>query len=159
MLVALLGVVFSLTLFAPSARADALDDAKAAGVVGEKLNGYLGVVSRGAGADVQRLVQDINLKRRDRYRKIAQATPGSTLSDVEVLAGAQDYLADAGWPVCSKRVWRVGPKIAYLSADSPLWLRGFLGRKFILLCGISAHRVCLLDGPKAPNFTEAECMK
>jgi len=88
-LVALVGLVFSISLFAPAAFADALDDAKAAGVVGEKRDGYLGVVSAGADASVQRLVQDINLKRRDRYREIAQATPGSTLSDVETLAGVK----------------------------------------------------------------------
>jgi uncharacterized protein len=89
MLVALVGLAMSVTLFAPSAFADALDDAKAAGIVGEKRDGYLGVVSGGADATVQRLVQDINLKRRDRYREIAQATPGSTLSDVEALAGSK----------------------------------------------------------------------
>ncbi len=89
MLVALLGLALSVTLFSPAAFADALDDAKAAGVVGEKRDGYLGIVSPGADAATQRLVQDINLKRRDRYREIAQATPGSTLTDVEALAGAK----------------------------------------------------------------------
>lgn len=82
-------VAFSLLAGAPSAMADALDDAKAAGLVGEKRDGYLGVVSPSAGVDVQRLVQDINLRRRDSYREIAEATPGSTLADVQVLAGAK----------------------------------------------------------------------
>ncbi len=89
MLVALVGLALSVTLFSPAAFADALDDAKAAGIVGEKLDGYLGVVSAAADAATQRLVQDINLKRRDRYREIAQSTPGSTLADVEALAGAK----------------------------------------------------------------------
>lgn len=88
MLVALIGMAFAVTLFAPAAYADALDNAKAAGIVGEKRDGYLGIVSA-ADAATQRLVQDINLKRRDRYREIAQSTPGSTLADVEALAGAK----------------------------------------------------------------------
>lgn len=74
-------------MFAPSAYADALDDAKAAGIVGEQLNGYLGFVSGGASADVQRLVQDINLRRKDSYRAIVGDTPGATLAAVEALAG------------------------------------------------------------------------
>jgi uncharacterized protein len=89
LLAASLMLAFSLTVAAPAAMADALDDAKAAGQVGEKLDGYLGVVSPGAGVEIQRLVQDINLRRRDRYRAIADQTPGSTLSDVQVLAGAK----------------------------------------------------------------------
>jgi len=89
MLVALIGVAFAVTLFSPAAFADALDDAKAAGIVGEKRDGYQGLVSSGADAATQRLVQDINLKRRDRYREIAQATPGSTLAEVEALKGAK----------------------------------------------------------------------
>lgn len=89
MLVALLGLAFAVTLFSPVAYADALDDAKAAGLVGEKRDGYLGIVSSAADAATQRLVQEINLKRRDRYREIAQSTPGSTLADVEALAGAK----------------------------------------------------------------------
>ncbi|MEQ9143556.1 MAG: YdbL family protein [Parvibaculaceae bacterium] len=82
-------VVLSLALVAPPASADPLDDAKAAGLVGERLDGYLGIVRPSAGADVQRLVQDINLRRRDSYRAIAEQTAGSTLSDVEILAGAK----------------------------------------------------------------------
>lgn len=89
MLAALIGLAFAMALFAPAAHADALDNAKASGVVGEQRDGYLGIVSSGADAATQRLVQDINLKRRDRYRQIAQSTPGSTLADVEALAGSK----------------------------------------------------------------------
>lgn len=71
------------------AMADGLDDAQAAGLVGEKRDGYLGIVSLDAGADIQSLVQDINLRRRDRYKAIADATAGTSLDDVEGLAGAK----------------------------------------------------------------------
>jgi len=88
-LVASLVIALSLLVAVPVAMADALDDAKAAGQVGEKLDGYLGVVSSDAGVDIQRLVQDINLRRRDSYRAIADATAGTTLADIQVLAGAK----------------------------------------------------------------------
>ncbi len=88
-LAASLFLALSLFVMAPAALADGLDDAKVAGLVGEKPDGYLGVVSASAGADIQRLVQDINLRRRDSYRAIAESTPGTTLADVEVLAGAK----------------------------------------------------------------------
>lgn len=80
-------VGLSLLLSAPLAMADGLDDAQAAGLVGEKRDGYLAIVSPNAGVDIQRLVQDINLRRRDRYKAIADATAGTTLRDVEALAG------------------------------------------------------------------------
>lgn len=81
-------VLVAVAFAAPDARADMLDDAKAAGVVGERQDGYLGIVSGGS-VEIQRLVQDINLRRRDRYKQIADSTSGSTLSDVETLAGAK----------------------------------------------------------------------
>ena len=96
-------IALSLVFGAPAAMADGLDDAQGAGLVGEKRNGYLGIVSANAGIDIQRLVQDINLRRRDRYKAIADATSGTTLSDVESLAGAKlisvtpvgEYVQDA----------------------------------------------------------------
>jgi len=88
-LAATLVIALSLLVSVPAAMADGLDDAKAAGHVGEKLDGYLGVVSSSAGAEIQRLVQDINLRRRDSYRTIADAMDGTTLADIEVLAGAK----------------------------------------------------------------------
>jgi uncharacterized protein len=53
------------------ALADALDDAKAAGLVGERIDGYLGVVDSGAPADVRRLVEQINAERQAEYAEIA----------------------------------------------------------------------------------------
>ena len=102
-LMASLLIALSLVLGAPVAMADGLDDAQTAGLVGEKRNGYLGIVSPNAGIDIQRLVQDINLRRRERYKAIADATAGSTLRDVEALAGAKlisvtpagEYVQDA----------------------------------------------------------------
>jgi uncharacterized protein YdbL (DUF1318 family) len=63
-----------------------LEEAKTQGIVGERPNGYLGVVRPAASADVQALVQDINQKRRQTYEDIARRNTTS-LEAVEVLAG------------------------------------------------------------------------
>ncbi len=62
-----------------------LDQVKAQGLVGEQANGYLGIVA-GAGTDVQALVADINGKRKQEYRAIAQRN-NATIEAVEALAG------------------------------------------------------------------------
>ena len=70
----------------PSATAQALslDTAKAQGLVGERRNGYLGVVKNTAG--VQALVDRINLKRRQHYMGIARQN-GTNLQAVEAIVG------------------------------------------------------------------------
>jgi len=62
-----------------------LEEAKAKGVVGEKSNGYLGVVTP-SGQDVQVLVNDVNKKRRQAYEDIAKRNK-TPLDAVEALAG------------------------------------------------------------------------
>ena len=74
-----------LALAGPAA-ADALGDAKRAGLVGEQANGYLGVVDAPGSAETRALVDDINARRRARYRSIA-AENGIELEAVELLAG------------------------------------------------------------------------
>jgi uncharacterized protein YdbL (DUF1318 family) len=41
-------------------------------LVGERIDGYLGLVDSGAPADVKRLVEEINAQRRARYAEIAE---------------------------------------------------------------------------------------
>ncbi|MDP5030605.1 MAG: YdbL family protein [Paraglaciecola sp.] len=65
-----------------------LDDAKQQGLVGEKDNGYLGVVV--AQADAQALVNEVNQKRRDIYVDLA-AKNNITLEQVEKLAAQKAY--------------------------------------------------------------------
>jgi hypothetical protein len=62
-----------------------LEEAKAKGLVGEKVNGYLGLVMPG-NAEAQALVREINQKRRQAYEDIARRD-GANLSAVEALAG------------------------------------------------------------------------
>lgn len=62
-----------------------LEEAKTKGLVGEKSNGYLGVVAEGH-AGVQALVSDINQKRHQAYQEIASREKAN-LKAVETLAG------------------------------------------------------------------------
>ena len=69
------------------AMAGPLDQPKADGLIGEQANGYLGLVSQGASPEIKSLVKDVNAKRKNRYRSIAQKQ-GVPLSDVEKVGGA-----------------------------------------------------------------------
>ncbi|MGH6719740.1 MAG: YdbL family protein [Alphaproteobacteria bacterium] len=65
-----------------------LDGAKAAGLVGERPDGLVGVVDPGAGADVVGLVDAVNRQRLAHYAEIAAAN-ASTVEQVQAVAGAQ----------------------------------------------------------------------
>lgn len=68
-----------------------IDAAKAQGLVGEKIDGYLGIVSDVDGA-IQRKVDEINAKRREVYTQLAQKE-GQPLSVVARLTG-EKLIAD-----------------------------------------------------------------
>lgn len=67
-----------------AAFAVSLNEAKQQGLVGEQATGYLGTVT--ANAETTALVNDINAKRKNKYREIAQRN-GTSLQSVETLAG------------------------------------------------------------------------
>jgi hypothetical protein len=73
---------------APSALAEDLDAAKAAGWVGERPDGYLGVVSASAPPEVKKLVEDVNARRKLKYTEIARQN-GTEVDAVAALAGAK----------------------------------------------------------------------
>ena len=62
-----------------------LEDAKTQGLVGERPNGYLGVVNPGS-QEAQTLTNEVNAKRRQAYQDIASRNK-TQLQAVEVLAG------------------------------------------------------------------------
>ena len=70
----------------PSARADELDSAKAAGQVGERADGYLGLVSASAPPAVGQLVADVNAKRKVKYAEVAKQN-GTAVDAVAALMG------------------------------------------------------------------------
>jgi uncharacterized protein YdbL (DUF1318 family) len=76
-----------LATVAVTAAALGLDEAKARGLVGERPDGYLGIVEpASAGAQVRELVESVNARRRDEYQRIAEAN-GVSLDVVRQLAG------------------------------------------------------------------------
>ncbi len=88
------------------AGANALDDAKAAGYLGERWDGYLGLVDRNAPQSVRALMERVNAQRREQYRDIA-ARNGVDLADVEKLAGAKAIARAApGTMVDTGNGWR-----------------------------------------------------
>ena len=66
----LAGLVASAPAFAQ--RDPAYEAARAAGQIGEKMDGYLGIVS-GGDASLRAMVDDLNIKRRANYASRAQA--------------------------------------------------------------------------------------
>ena len=77
-----------LLIAAPTAFAASLDEAKAAGLVGEAPDGYVHLVDKGAPADVKTLVKEVNDQRRLKYEEIAKQR-GASVEDVAALAGAK----------------------------------------------------------------------
>lgn len=82
------GVVLAfamLTSVAHAQRDPAYEAARASGKVGEKMDGYLGIVS-GETSDLRRLVNDINIKRRAVYAERARAA-NATIEEYALTAG------------------------------------------------------------------------
>ncbi len=82
-----------------------LDQAKAQGKVGEKPDGYLGVVV--GSPDVDQLVSKTNAERRRTYQEIAKKN-GTTLATVEALAGkkALENTPGGQWVLTPAGQWR-----------------------------------------------------
>lgn len=79
-------IALTASLLATSAWALSLDDAKSQGLVGERSNGYLGIVVNNPSADVKTLVADINSKRKQAYQESASSA-GVELQIIELRIG------------------------------------------------------------------------
>lgn len=90
--------LYLLLLVALPAFAADLQQAKREGLVGERADGYLGLVRESAPKDVVDLVKEVNGKRRAEYERIAEAN-GLTVEQVQALAGrkAIDRTEAGGW--------------------------------------------------------------
>ncbi len=88
-----------------AAVADAIDTAKSQGLIGERADGYLGVVDESAASGVAALVRDINAKRQTEYDRIALKN-GITRGEVEILAGKKTLAKTppGGWIFATKWV-------------------------------------------------------
>ena len=83
-------VVGAMASPAAAQRDPAYAEARASGKVGEKMDGYLGIVSAET-PQLRRIVNDINIKRRAVYSKRAQAN-NATLEEYALTAGCQAIL-------------------------------------------------------------------
>jgi uncharacterized protein YdbL (DUF1318 family) len=77
-------VMLGMTLAFAPAHAGALEDAKAAGLVGERIDGYLGVVDSSAPASIKSMVNQINAEREAKYAQIAkkQSAPVAAVAQI-----------------------------------------------------------------------------
>ena len=81
------GLLLALAMvFSAPAMADALDDARAAGVVGERPDGLVSPVDPSAPANIQSLVQSVNAQRMEKYQQIS-AQKGVPVEQVGAIAG------------------------------------------------------------------------
>jgi uncharacterized protein YdbL (DUF1318 family) len=107
-------LVLALLVAVPAAaQTPAVDAARAAGTVGERYDGYVGVAGSAPAAAVRSQVATINIQRRSLYSRLA-ASKGVSPQDVGITAGCQ-LLA------------RVGVGEAYVSADGA-WRRRVVGQ-------------------------------
>jgi len=110
--------LFVLVLLAATpaaAQTPAVDAARAAGIIGERYDGYIGVAGP-TSASVRSQVATINLQRRSLYSRLA-ASKGVSPQDVGVTAGCQ-------------LLSRVGVGEAYMLADGS-WRRLAPGRSAV----------------------------
>ena len=84
-LAAFAALVLCLTLSMSGARADALDDARAAGLLGERPDGYVDVVTPNPTPDIVQLKDNINAQRRKIYQQLA-GEKGVPAEEVAALA-------------------------------------------------------------------------
>ncbi|HJT11334.1 MAG TPA: YdbL family protein [Dongiaceae bacterium] len=81
------GLLLALAMvFSAPAMADALDDARAAGLVGERPDGLVAPVSPSAPANVLSLVQSVNAQRMEKYQQIANQK-GVPVEQIGAIAG------------------------------------------------------------------------
>jgi len=81
-------IFFLMVSFIPSVFAITLQEAKDQGMVGERVDGYVGFVVTTAPPDVIALVEQVNAERRNRYQEIARNN-GIDMNQVAALAYEQ----------------------------------------------------------------------
>lgn len=93
-----IAAAFLVLLSVAALASDDLREAKAEGWLGERADGFLGLVEDPAPERIVELLQTVNAKRRTEYQKIAQAN-NLTLEQVQALAGkkAIERTEPGGW--------------------------------------------------------------
>ena len=81
-----LALLISMMAMSVAVAASPLTQPKADGLIGEQANGYIGLVQQNVPADIKKLVNDVNAKRRAGYQNIAKKQ-GTSLEEVERVGG------------------------------------------------------------------------
>jgi uncharacterized protein YdbL (DUF1318 family) len=81
-----LALFMSLMAVSVASAASPLAQPKADGLIGEQSNGYIGLVTQNVPANIKKLVNDVNARRKAGYQKIA-AEQGTGLAEVESIGG------------------------------------------------------------------------
>ena len=81
-----LALLISMMAVTVAVAASPLTQPKADGLIGEQASGYIGLVTNNVPADVRKLVNEVNAKRKAGYQKIA-AKQGTSLAEVERVGG------------------------------------------------------------------------
>jgi uncharacterized protein YdbL (DUF1318 family) len=87
---AVLVAIAALSVPASAQRDPAFDAARASGQVGEKVDGYVGIVGKET-TELRRIVDDINIKRKAVYTERAQAK-NATIEEYAMTIGCQQIL-------------------------------------------------------------------
>lgn len=103
------GAVLASLAHVPSAEAQGqqIEAAKAAGIIGERIDGYLGIVEDGAvDASLRRRVNEINAKRRAAYDELADDSE-ATAAQVARLTGEKlvERAASGEYVLTDEGVW------------------------------------------------------
>lgn len=101
-------LLLALGLFAGAAWADALTDARAAGYIGERPDGYVALVDNNAPGWAAQLVNEINAQRRAAFQNVANQT-GAPIDQVGIRA--------------AQRIYSEVPPGTYLLSQSGSWYR------------------------------------
>ncbi|MGF1625481.1 MAG: YdbL family protein [Alphaproteobacteria bacterium] len=101
-------MLVAMCLMAVSALADSLSDARAAGYIGERPDGYVALVDNNAPGNVRALVDQINAQRRQAYQNVASQT-GAPVEQVGIVA--------------AQRIYNEVPGGTYLLSQSGSWYR------------------------------------
>jgi len=81
-----LALLISLMAVSVASAASPLTQPKADGLIGEQANGYIGFVKQNVPADVRKLVNDVNARRKSGYQSISKRE-GTKMADVERIGG------------------------------------------------------------------------
>jgi len=81
-----LALLISMMAISVAVAASPLTQPKADGLIGEQANGYIGLVQQNVPANIKKLVNDVNAKRRAGYQNIAKKQ-GTSLAEVERVGG------------------------------------------------------------------------